>query len=140
MARALVFSVIALAPSLSESERKIALASDPALVEALDDYILLLGHPEWNLLERSDVTKRFAQSLCTSLEGLKARTNALTEILGPAEFSERINRRCPKFVRRACSNAGTKCAGRISAKGGMPYGVFQGCRNGLRFGLVIVRE
>ena len=93
MATALVFSVIALAPLLSESERKIALAPDPALVEALDDYILLLGHPEWNLLERSDVTKRFAQSLWTSLEGLKARTNALTEVLGPAEFSERMDRR-----------------------------------------------
>ena len=89
----MVFSVIALAPSLSESERKIAIESGPPFVDAPDDYATLLGQTEWNLLERSDVTKEFSQSMCTSLEGMKARANALTEVLGPAEFSERMNRR-----------------------------------------------
>lgn len=89
----MVFSVIALPPSLTESERKIAIESAPPFVDAPDDYAILLHQSEWRPLERLDVTEEYLRSICTSIEGLKSRAHALTEVLGHAEFCERMERR-----------------------------------------------
>ena len=89
----MVFSVIAPAPSLSVSERRIAIESGPEFVDVDCDYALLLEQSEWCVQERVDVTAEFAQSLRTSLDGMKLRIEALTEVLGVDEFSERTTRR-----------------------------------------------
>jgi ubiquinone/menaquinone biosynthesis C-methylase UbiE len=87
------FTVIALAPSLADSERRIAIASGPTFVDIPDDYADLLGQSGWRLQERTDLTTPFLQSMRTEFEGMQARADALAEVLGADEFSERIKRR-----------------------------------------------
>ena len=89
----MVFSVIAPVASLSASERQIAIDSGPEFVDVEGDYALLLEQSGWRVQERIDATTEFAQSLRTSVEGMKLRTGALTEVLGVDEFSERVTRR-----------------------------------------------
>lgn len=87
------FSVIAVAPNLSEAERRIAIEGGPSFVEAPEDYGALLGQSGWRLLERTDVTAAFGRAVRRLLEGTIERTDALTEILGAEEFAERLERR-----------------------------------------------
>jgi len=84
------FSVIAMAPDLSEDEREIAIEGGPPFVEAPGDYGALLAQSGWRLLERSDLTASFGQSLRTLVEGMTARTDALSEVFGAEEFAERM--------------------------------------------------
>ena len=87
------FTVIALAPSLAGSERRLAIDSGPTFVDASDDYAILLDQSGWCLLERTDLTAAFLQSMRTELEGMQARAGAIAEVLGADEFSKRINGR-----------------------------------------------
>ena len=89
----MVFTVIALAPSMTDSERQIAIASGPTFVDGLDDYAVLLDQSGWRLQERTDLTAAFLQSMRTEREGMQARAGALVEVLGSDEFTERIDRR-----------------------------------------------
>ena len=89
----MVFTVIALATSLTEAERGIAIESGPPFVEAPDDYAVLLDQSGWRLQERTDLTAVFVESMRTHLDGMQARAGALTELLGPAELTERMQRR-----------------------------------------------
>jgi ubiquinone/menaquinone biosynthesis C-methylase UbiE len=89
----MVFTVIALAPSLADSERRIAIASGPTFVDSPDDYAVLLDQSGWCLQERTDLTAEFLQSMRTELEGMQARADTLAEALGTDELTERIKRR-----------------------------------------------
>jgi SAM-dependent methyltransferase len=89
----MVFTVIALAPSLGNSERRIAIASGPTFVDSLDDYAVLLDQSGWCLQERADLTAEFLQSMRTELEGMQERADALAKVLGPGEFTERTKHR-----------------------------------------------
>jgi SAM-dependent methyltransferase len=88
-----VFTVIALAPSLVESERHIAIDSGPQFVDAPDDYGVLLGQSGWCVQERMDLTAAFLQSMRTELEGMQARADALVPVFGVDELAERMNHR-----------------------------------------------
>jgi SAM-dependent methyltransferase len=88
-----VFTVISLAPSLADSERRTAIASGPTFVDTPDDYAVLLGQSGWCLRERTDLTAEFLQSMRTELEGMQARADALVEVFGSDEFTERMKRR-----------------------------------------------
>ena len=88
-----VFTVIALRPSLADSERRIATESGPTFVETPDDYAVLLDQSGWCLQERTDLTAAFLQSMRTELEGTRARAGALVEVLGLDELTERMNHR-----------------------------------------------
>jgi SAM-dependent methyltransferase len=88
-----VFTVIALAPSLANAERQIAIASGPTFVDVADDYAVLLGQSGWYLQERTDLTAVFLQSMRTELEGMQARADALAKVFGSGEFTERMKRR-----------------------------------------------
>ncbi|MEJ7669692.1 MAG: class I SAM-dependent methyltransferase [Casimicrobiaceae bacterium] len=88
-----VFTVIAPAPSLADSERRIAIASGPTFVDTPDDYAVLLDQSGGCLQERTDLTAEFLQSMRTELEGMQARARALTEVIGSDEFTERMKRR-----------------------------------------------
>ncbi len=89
----MAFSVIAPAPSLSASELEIAIASGPAFVDVPGSYDLMLRQSGWQPLSTSDVTAEFAQRLHTSIEGMTARADAITEVVGASEFTERMKRR-----------------------------------------------
>jgi SAM-dependent methyltransferase len=88
----MTFTIIALAPSLSDSERQIALECGPRFVDTEDDYAILLGQSGWCLHERTDLTAMFLQSMRAELDGMKARADALAQVFGSDEFTQRINR------------------------------------------------
>jgi len=89
----MAFSVIAPASSLSAAEREIAIESGPPFLDVDRDYADLLDQSCWRLLERWDVSEEFAYSLRTSIEAVKARADALTEVFGPEDLAERLKRR-----------------------------------------------
>jgi hypothetical protein len=88
-----VFTVISLTPSLADSERRTAIASGPTFVDSSDDYAVLLDRSGWRLQERTDLTAEFLESMRADLEGMQARADALAEVLGADEFTERMKRR-----------------------------------------------
>jgi SAM-dependent methyltransferase len=88
----MTFTIIALAPSLADYERRIAIESGPKFVDIEEDYAVLLGQSGWRLQERTDITAAFLQSMRTELDGMKARADALAEVFGPDEFTERVKR------------------------------------------------
>jgi O-methyltransferase StaMB len=89
-AATMAFSVIAVRAGLSEPERNAAIEGGPPFVEALDDYGVLLARSGWRLLQRTDLTAGFLQSLRIFVEGTIARREALAEAYGAEEFSERM--------------------------------------------------
>ena len=88
----MVFTVIAPAPSLADSERRIAIASGPKFVDIEDDYAVLLGQSGWCLRERTDLSKALSQSMRAELDGMLARADALAQVFGSGEFAERMKR------------------------------------------------
>lgn len=88
----MVFSVIALTPTLSEFERQIAIESGPPFVDVADGYAFLLRNSGWRLLQRMDVTGEFSRTMRTRFDGMQTRAGALAEALGLDEFSERLKR------------------------------------------------
>jgi SAM-dependent methyltransferase len=89
----MVFTVIAPAPSLADAERRIAIESGPPFVDVPDDYAVLLSQAGWRLQERMDLTAAFLQSMRIDLEGMQARADALADLFGLDELTERMNRR-----------------------------------------------
>src|SRR5439155_26723501 len=57
----MAFTVVALAPSLTDTERRIAMESGPKFVDTEDDYEVLLGRSGWCLHERTDLTATLLQ-------------------------------------------------------------------------------
>ena len=89
----MVFTVIALAPSSVDSDRRIAIASGPTFVDSPDDYAVLLDQSGWCLQRRTDLAAECLQSTRTELEGMQGRADALAKVLGSGEFTERTKRR-----------------------------------------------
>jgi ubiquinone/menaquinone biosynthesis C-methylase UbiE len=89
----MVFTVIAPAPLLTESELQIAIESGPPFVDAPDDYAALLEQSGWCVHERTDLTAAFLQSMRTHVEGMQMRAEALAEVFGSDELTERMKRR-----------------------------------------------
>ena len=88
----MAFTIIALAPSLADSERQIAIESGPKFVDTKDDYAVLLGQTGWCLQERTDLTAAYLQSMRTEFDGMQARADALAQVYGSDEFTERMKR------------------------------------------------
>ena len=76
----MAFTIIALAPSLSDSERQVALESGPTFVDLEDDYAVLLDQSGWYLQERTDLTEVFLQSMRAELDGMQLRADALAQV------------------------------------------------------------
>ncbi len=89
----MVFTVIAPAPSLGDSERQIAIESGPPFVDVPDDYAVLLAQSGWRLQARTDLTAAFLRIMRIYLEGMHARAAALADVFGLDELTERMNHR-----------------------------------------------
>jgi SAM-dependent methyltransferase len=87
-----VFTVIAPAPSLTDAERRTAVACGPKFVDTADDYADLLDRSGWQLKERMDLTVELLQFVRAEFEGMQARADALTDLFGSDEFADRIKR------------------------------------------------
>jgi len=88
----MVFTSMAIAPSLADSDRRVAMESGPKFVDAEDDYAILLAQSGWSLEDRGDLTATLLQSMRTELDGMRARADALAKVFGPDEFAERLKR------------------------------------------------
>ena len=78
----MVFTSMAIAPSLSDSDRLVAMESGPKFVDTEEDYAILLGQSGWCLEDRADLTAALLQSMRTELDGMRARGDALTKVFG----------------------------------------------------------
>ena len=88
----MTFTTIALAPSLTAAERRIAMESGPRSMDSEEDYAALLGQSGWSLLERIDLTAAYLSSMRSELDGMKARASALAKVFGQDEFTRRMQR------------------------------------------------
>lgn len=59
----MTFTTIALVPSLTGDERRIAMESGPRFMDSDEDYAALLAHSGWSLLERIDLTAAYLSSM-----------------------------------------------------------------------------
>jgi hypothetical protein len=66
--------------------------SGPKFVDTKDDYAVLLGQSGWCLQERTDLTAAYLESMRTELDGMHARADALAQVFGSGEFTERMKR------------------------------------------------
>jgi len=88
----MTFTTIALAPSLTAAERRIAMESGPKFMDSEEDYVALLEQSGWSLEERIDLTAAYQSSMRSELDGMKARADALAQVFGQGEFSRRVER------------------------------------------------
>jgi len=116
----MVFTILALAPSLTDSERRIAMEAGPKFVDVEDDYAVLLSRSGWCLQVRTDLTAALLQSMNAELDGMRARADALARVFGSDEFAERMKRQqaaiaaiASGFLRRELFVAG---AGHVRAE------------------------
>jgi SAM-dependent methyltransferase len=88
----MAFTVILLAPSLTDSERQITLAAAPKFVQSDSDYAVLLEQSGWWLSDRIDVTAAHLQTMRADVEGTRERAGELAQVFGANELGERIKR------------------------------------------------
>jgi hypothetical protein len=53
----------------------------------------MLRQSGWQPISTFDVSAEFAESLRTSITGMNARADAITEVVGADDFAERMKRR-----------------------------------------------
>jgi len=88
----MAFTTIALAPSLTDAERRIATESGPRFMEGDEDYGAMLARSGWSLQERVDLTASYLSSMQSELDGMKTRADALAEVFGRDELARRMQR------------------------------------------------
>lgn len=88
------FSVIWLArlPS-DQQELDLLQQSGPPYPDAGADYAVLLSQSGWRVRERIDVTNEFVRCMNVLMTESRRRRDALLELLGAAEYDDRIRRR-----------------------------------------------
>jgi len=89
----MVFTVISVAPGLAVAGHKRAVEFGPPFAEARAGYPILLQQAGWTIMEQIDVTAEYAKSVGAQLRAEEAHADKLSELLGAAEFSERLARR-----------------------------------------------
>jgi SAM-dependent methyltransferase len=88
------FSVISLVRGPEgDDEKRLLSLSGPPHPDAGGDYAVLLGEAGWEVLERIDVTAEFLRCMDVLLKESHTRRNALIDLLGEAEYEERLERR-----------------------------------------------
>lgn len=89
----MVFTVISVAPGLATADRKRAVEFGPPFVAARAGYPILLQQAGWTITEQIDATAEYAKSVRAQLRAEEAHADELRELLGAAEFSERLAKR-----------------------------------------------
>jgi ubiquinone/menaquinone biosynthesis C-methylase UbiE len=88
----MVFSVISIAPGLSEVGLETALANGPSYIEIDTTYSALLEQTGWQVIDCIDITEDFVRSVRRVVDAQKAYEKQLRELLGEAETADRIAR------------------------------------------------
>jgi SAM-dependent methyltransferase len=91
---AMEFSVISLARTpTTDGERRLLEQSGPPYPDAGADYAMLLFETGWSALERIDVTTEFAHCMDVLLQEYDAQRDALLDLLGEEDYTDRLERR-----------------------------------------------
>ena len=85
----MVFTVISVAPGLSNEDHRRAVENGPEFIESDTEYPALLAQTGWTMLDRQDLTVEYTASCRRQLRADDERKDALTALIGAAEYSER---------------------------------------------------
>jgi SAM-dependent methyltransferase len=96
----MVFSVISIAPGLSEGERQLALANGPPNIESDLPYAVLLENAGWNVDDCVDITEDFVETVRRVVVAQDAHRAQLLELLGEAETDARLTRMKERLAAR----------------------------------------
>ena len=86
----MVFTVIAVAPGLTEKQRERALVNGPEFVESDTDYPTLLADTGWALCKTVDLTDAYVATCQRQLEADLEHSKDLAELIGEADYAERL--------------------------------------------------
>src|SRR3990172_2161801 len=86
----MVFTVVSIAPGLSPADHERAVESGPRFVAAPAEYPALLPQAGWDVADRIDLTAEYAETARRLLREEEARAEPLRELLGTAEYAERL--------------------------------------------------
>jgi ubiquinone/menaquinone biosynthesis C-methylase UbiE len=89
----MAFTVIAVAPGLSAAAYRRAVESGPIGVETEEGYPALLMQTGWAITQQVDLTPTYVRSAHRMLQEEEARAEALTRLLGAADYADLIERR-----------------------------------------------
>lgn len=89
----MAFTVISIAPSLSSTDYKFALDAGPRFKETGVAYPKMLDLAGWKITHHLDLTAEYAQAARRMLREEEARAEALTRLLGDADFADMQRRR-----------------------------------------------
>jgi hypothetical protein len=96
----MVFSVISIAPGLSEAGHERALANGPPYIETDTSYAALLEHANWQVVDCFDITEDFVGSNRRVVDAQEAHETQLRELLGEAETATRMTRMKERLAAR----------------------------------------
>jgi len=88
----MLFSVIAVAPGLTEGDHEKAVETGPPFVAAPGDYADMLAECGWRLVDRTDCTAEYVSSLIALVAGF-TESAELSELLGQDVLREACNNR-----------------------------------------------
>ncbi len=89
----MLFYVIAPAPGLTGSELHEACEAGPPFVGMTDTYAQLLTHSGWDILQNTDLTGEYLQSLRRLLSGLNKNSARLKTVLGTLQYNDELQQR-----------------------------------------------
>jgi len=88
----MVFTVISIAPALSPAEYERAVAAGPRFKGLGAEYLPMLEQAGWRLTDHIDLTSEYAAAAHQMLREEEVRADALIQLLGDAEFADRLAR------------------------------------------------
>ncbi len=96
----MAFSVISIAPGLSEAGLETALANGPPYIETDVAYADLLEQAGWQMTDRIDITEDFVKTVRRVVEAQETYQSQLCKLLGEAETAARMTRMKERLAAR----------------------------------------
>ncbi len=96
----MVFSVISIAPGLSEAGHETALTNGPPYIETDTTYAALLEQADWQVADCFDITEDFVGTVRRVVDAQEAHETQLRELLGEAETAARMSRMKDRLAAR----------------------------------------
>ena len=89
----MVFTVISISPNLSSADYERAAACGPPYIETSVEYPEMLRQAGWEITNHVDLTPEYGESVRRLLHEEEAHADELRDLLGNAEYSDRLTRR-----------------------------------------------
>ena len=89
----MAFTVIFPASNLGSADHELAVQFGPPFVKTAMDYPVMLRESGWAVMRHCDLTAEYAKAVRRLLREEETHAQELSELYGPAEFSETLSRR-----------------------------------------------